>query len=80
MVACLHHFDEEQDPDPQQRENSDPDPHQSEKPDYNPPHSFMVFENSKETGQRGLEGPGGGAFLCHLSQRYRQGTGTTIVR
>ncbi len=32
MVAGLHHFDDEQDPDsvPHQSEKSDPDPHQSE--------------------------------------------------
>jgi len=31
VVADLHHFDEEQDPDLNQSESSDPDPHQSKK-------------------------------------------------
>jgi len=31
VVADLHHFDEEHDPDPHQSESSDPDPHQGEK-------------------------------------------------
>jgi hypothetical protein len=33
VVADLHHFDEEQDPDPHQSEKSGPDHHYSEKRD-----------------------------------------------
>jgi hypothetical protein len=38
LVAALHHFDEEQDPDPDphQSNKSDPNPHQSEKKDPDP--------------------------------------------
>ncbi len=41
VVADLHHFGKEQDPDPDQREKSDPDSYQSEKrdPDSDPHHS-----------------------------------------
>jgi hypothetical protein len=36
VVADLHHFDEEQSPDPHQSEKSEPDPHQRIKSDPNP--------------------------------------------
>jgi hypothetical protein len=36
VIADLHHFDEELDPDPHQCERSDPNPRQSEKSDSGP--------------------------------------------
>ncbi len=43
VVADLHHFDEEQDPnpDPHQSKRSDPDPHKNEEAD--PQHCFQVL-------------------------------------
>jgi hypothetical protein len=36
VVADLHHFDEEQDLDPNQSRKPDPEPHQSKRPDSEP--------------------------------------------
>ncbi len=44
VVADLHHFDEEQDPDPHQSDMSDPDLHQTEKNSDPAPHQSEKWD------------------------------------
>jgi hypothetical protein len=52
VVADLHHFDEEQDPDPHQSQKSYPDPHQSDKSDPGPHQSEKADPDPHQSDSR----------------------------